>query len=115
MLKDKTFWFSAVLTVVLAAILMPYRMFGDMYIPDLFGALCVMLTVISAPLFGAVYYLWRKGNLFGEYFAALIGLLVFSGVFHGLFAMMSWGSCIFAAASAVLIVSLSIGKFLRKK
>lgn len=115
MLKDKTFWISVVLTIVLTVVLIPYQMFGDMYIAEFFAALCTMLTVMSAPIFGVLFYLWRKNKLFGEYFSAMIALLVFSVVFHGIFAMMSWESCVFAVTSVLLILALTVGKIVRKK
>ena len=114
MLKDRIFWYAVALTVILLVLLMPYSMYADMYIADAFALLCTMLTLFSAPVFGVVFYLWRKKTLFGEYFSSMIALLVFCGIFHGIFAVMSWGSCVFAAASAVLVAAMFLGKYIRK-
>lgn len=115
MLKDKTFWWTAMLTLSLIAALMPYGMFSDMYIADLFAVLCAILTVFSAAAFGMVFYLWRKKKLLCENFSSMIWLLAFCVAFHAVFAMMSWTSCVIAAAAAALILILAVGKIVRKK
>ena len=93
LLKDRRFWLGAAAGICLFALTFPY--YHDMYIPQLFTALCIMLSVASAALTAAFCYCRRTARTDSDSKAIFLWFLVLPDIGQGIFAMMNRGARLF--------------------
>ena len=112
MLKKHQFWTSILAGLVLFVGTYPF--YHDMYIAELFTVLCICLNAFSAILFGIFLYCkWTK-HLDADARNIFLWFTVMQTVGHMIFAMMNWGSYLFLALSAVVIVLIVAAHFKEK-
>jgi len=103
LLKNRNFHISALVGTAFALSIYPYG--HDMYIPELFTAICAVLNLLSAVIFSALLYLKLEGKFPSEDMGYVILLLMIQAAGHGLFAMMSWGSWVCLGITAVILLA----------
>ena len=113
LLKQYQFWVSLVLGIVLFVGTYPF--YHDMYIAELFTALCICLNAFSAILFSIFLYCKWANHIDADGRTIFFGFTIMQAVGHGIFAMMNWGSFLFLALSVVVIVIIDISHFKEKK
>lgn len=97
MLKKRNFWISLGFAIALCAVLYPYH--HDMYIADLFTAICALLNLGTAVVLSVLLYLALEKRFPEEEIGIYALYLLLFGGGHALFAMMSWGSWVFLGLS----------------
>ena len=113
LLKQHQFWISLLVGVVLFAGTYPF--YHDMYIAELFTALCICLNAFSAVLFSIFLYCKWVNHMDADGRTIFLWFTIMQAVGHGIFAMMNWGSFLFLALSVVVIVLVSVSHFREKK
>ena len=106
--KQRQFWVSLLAAALLFAVTYPF--YHDMYIAELFTALCICLNAFSAMLFGAVLYCTLTAQLDADMRTLFACFTVMQAVGHGIFAVMNWGSFLFLALSVCMFVMLFVSK-----
>ena len=112
-LKQHQFWISLLVTVVLFAGTYPF--YHDMYIAELFTAICILLNAFSAILFGTFWYCKWTNRIDADGRSIFLWFTIMQAVGHGIFAMMNWGSFLFLALSVIVIVLIAVAHFREKK
>ena len=108
MLKQYQFWLSAVLGAGLFAGTYPF--YHDMYIAEVFTALCICLNGFSAVLFAAFLYCRWTNRVDADSRSIFLWFTVMQAIGHGIFAMMNWGSWLFLGLSAIVLVLLMVSR-----
>lgn len=112
LLKQYKFWIS--ILVGISLFVSTYPFYHDMYIAELFTVLCIFLNAFSAILFSVFLYCkWTK-HIESDSRSIFLGFTLMQAVGHAIFAMMNWGSFLFLAISAVILVILAISYFKEK-
>ena len=109
LLKQSPFWVSLIAGLCLFAATYPF--YHDMYIPELFTVLCICLNACSAVLFGAFLFCLLTRRMDTDARSIFLWFTVLQAVGHGIFAIMNWGSWLFLALSAAVLVILAISHF----
>lgn len=112
LLKQRPFRISLLAGLILFAITYPF--YHDMYIAEIFTAPCILLNGFSAILFGAFLFCKWTSRIDADGRTIFLWLTVMQAIGHGIFAMMNWGSFLFLALSAAVIVLLAISCFKEK-
>lgn len=113
LLKSYQLWLSLVFGLIMFGITFPF--YHDMYIAQIHTAICICLNLFSSILFGFfLYFLWTK-RIDAENRAIFFPLTLVQAIGHGIFAIMNWGSFLFLALSALVIIILAISYFKEKK
>ena len=113
LLKQHQFWISFLVGIVLFAGTYPF--YHDMYIAELFTALCICLNAFSAILFSLfIYCKWTK-LMDADGRTIFLWFTIMQAVGHGIFAMMNWGSFLFLALSVIVIILIAVSYFKEKK
>ena len=113
LLKQHQFWISLLVGVVLFASTYPF--YHDMYIAELFTALCICLNAFSAILFSAFLYCIWTNHMDADVKTIFLWFAIIQTVGHGVFAMMNWGSFLFLALSIAVIILVAVSHFREKK
>ena len=103
LLKNRNFRISAVTGLAFAAAIYPYN--HDMYVPELFTAVCALLNLLSAVIFSVLLYLKLEGKFPTEEMGSVLLFLMIQAAGHGLFAMMSWGSWVCLGITAAIFLA----------
>lgn len=85
-----------------------------MYIAELFTAICILLNAFSALLFGTFIYCKWTNHIDADGRTIFLWFTFMQAVGHGIFAMMNWGSFLFLAFSAIVIVLIAVSYFKEK-
>lgn len=113
LLKRHQLWVSLVVGLGLFA--GTYPVYHDMYIAELFTALCICLNAFSAILFATfIYYKWTK-RMDADSRTIFLWFTILQTVGHGIFAMMNWGSWLFIGISVIVLIILAISYHKEKK
>ena len=101
LMKESRFWLSAAAGVCLFALTFPF--YHDMYIPQLFTALCILLNAASAALAAAFICCCRTARTDSDTKAIFLWFAVLLGIGQGIFAMMNWGAWLFLLLFAGMV------------
>lgn len=113
LLKQYQFWVSLLLRIVLFVGTYPF--YHDMYIAEIFTALCICLNALSAILFGIFLYCKWTNHMEADGRTIFLWFTIMQAVGHGIFAIMNWGSLLFLALSIVVIIFIAVSHFREKK
>ena len=113
LLKQHQFWISFLVGIVLFAGTYPF--YHDMYIAELFTALCICLNAFSAILFSIFIYCKWTNHMDADGRTIFLWFTIMQAVGHGIFAMMNWGSFLFLALSVIVIILIAVSYFKEKK
>ena len=113
LLKQHQFWISFLAGIVLFAGTYPF--YHDMYIAELFTALCICLNAFSAILFSIFIYCKWTNHMDADGRTIFLWFTIMQAVGHGIFAMMNWGSFLFLALSVIVIILIAVSYFKEKK
>lgn len=106
-------WGSFAVGLVLFVGTIPF--YHDMYIPQVFTAVCVVLNGLSAILFAKLLHRILTKGLQAERRAMFAVGIVLQAIGHGVFAIMNWGSWLFLGLSVIALVVLTVVHFKDKK
>jgi hypothetical protein len=113
LLKQHQFWISFLVGTVLFAGTYPF--YHDMYIAELFTALCICLNAFSAILFSIFIYCKWTNYMDADGRTIFLWFTIMQAVGHGIFAMMNWGSFLFLALSVIVIILIAVSYFKEEK
>jgi hypothetical protein len=106
-------WGSFAVGLVLFVGTIPF--YHDMYIPQVFTAVCVVLNGLSAILFAKLLHRILTKGLQAERRAMFAVGIVFQAIAHGVFSIMNWGSWLFLGLSVIALAVLTVVHFKDKK
>lgn len=113
LLKQRQFWLSLVIAMLLFALTYPF--YHDMYIGTLHTVICICLNGFSSILFSTFLYCkWSKQIHAGNRIIFLVYTLM-QALGHGIFVIMNWGSILFLLLSALLLIQLLVSHFHEKR
>ena len=111
-LKKHQFLISIAVGIILFVVTYPF--YHDMYIAELFTAICIVLNAFSCVLFGIFLYQKLTKQLDKDDRITFIWFTLMQAIGHCLFATMNWGSFLFLALSVVVIL-LIVLSFVQKE
>jgi len=112
LLKKSQFWVSVVVGILLFSV--TFSFYHDMYIAQLFTALCVCLNAASAVLFSTILYQIMIGGFQREDAGIFLWFLILQGIGHGIFTIMNWGSWLFLALTVTTLIGMAIAALKHK-
>ena len=113
LLKRYQFWISVMVGLIMFAGTYPF--YHDMYIAELFTALCICLNAFSAILFATFVYCKWTNCIDPDSRNIFLGFTIMQAIGHGIFAIMNWGSLLFLGLSVVVLIILAISYYKEKK
>ena len=113
LLKQYQFWIS--LVVGLGLFISTYPFYHDIYIAELFTAVCICLNAFSAILFAVFIYCKWTNRMDKDRRNIILWFTIMQAVGHGIFVVMNWGSWLFLGLSVITLMIISFSYRKTKK
>ncbi|MBQ3134540.1 MAG: hypothetical protein IJB75_01845 [Oscillospiraceae bacterium] len=113
LLMRRWFWGGIALGLVLFVGTIPFN--HDMYIPQVFTAVCLCLNALSALLFAKLLHRVGTKGLNAERRAMFTVGVIAQAIGHGVFSIMNWGSWLFLGLSVIALAVLAVSHVNERK